>query len=46
MYDWSKKVGLVTDKFEVYDGAGDKENCAEKTIDKVSDWYTKCVRLI
>jgi mannan endo-1,6-alpha-mannosidase len=32
LYDWTKKVGLITDKFEVFDGTDDKTNCA-----KVSD---------
>ncbi|KAH5025172.1 hypothetical protein HBI25_075620 [Parastagonospora nodorum] len=45
VYDWSKKVGLVTDKFEVYDGAGDKENCAEKTIDKTQWTYNNAMYL-
>lgn len=28
IYDWTKKVGLITDQFEVYDGSDDKTNCA------------------
>lgn len=32
IYDWTKQVGLISDKFEVFDGTDDKTNCA-----KVSD---------
>lgn len=27
IYDWSKKVGLISDGFEVFDGTDDKTNC-------------------
>ncbi|KAL6707737.1 hypothetical protein ACN47E_003858 [Coniothyrium glycines] len=32
IYDWSEKVGLISEKFEVFDGTDDRTNCA-----KVSD---------
>lgn len=32
IYDWTTKVGLVSDQYEVYDGTSDKTNC-----DAVSD---------
>jgi mannan endo-1,6-alpha-mannosidase len=28
IYDWTKSVGLISDKFEVFDGVDDKTNCA------------------
>jgi len=34
IYDWTKKVGLISNDFEVYDGTDDKTNCvtvADKT---------------
>ncbi|CAG5141102.1 uncharacterized protein ALTATR162_LOCUS865 [Alternaria atra] len=31
IYDWTKKVGLITDKYEVFDGTDDKTNCAKVT---------------
>ncbi|KAF2001881.1 glycoside hydrolase family 76 protein [Amniculicola lignicola CBS 123094] len=30
LWDWTKAVGLISDKYEVYDGTGDKENCTKK----------------
>jgi mannan endo-1,6-alpha-mannosidase len=29
IYDWTKKVGMISDKYEVFDGTDDKTNCAE-----------------
>ncbi|KAF2271584.1 uncharacterized protein EI97DRAFT_437692 [Westerdykella ornata] len=29
IWDWSKAIGLVTDKYEVLDGTSDKENCTD-----------------
>lgn len=29
IYDWEKKVGLIGDSFEVFDGTDDKTNCKE-----------------
>ncbi|KAH7135929.1 glycosyl hydrolase family 76-domain-containing protein [Dendryphion nanum] len=29
IFDWTKSVGLISDKFEVFDGADDKKNCAD-----------------
>ncbi|KAF1944792.1 mannan endo-1,6-alpha-mannosidase-like protein DCW1 precursor, partial [Clathrospora elynae] len=34
IYDWTKKVGLITDAYEIFDGTDDKTNCtnvADKT---------------
>jgi mannan endo-1,6-alpha-mannosidase len=36
IYDWTKKVGLITDQFEVYDGSDDKTNCA--TVADKTQW--------
>lgn len=35
-YDWTKKVGLITDKYEVFDGTDDKTNCA--TVNDKTQW--------
>lgn len=32
IYDWTSSVGLISDKFEVFDGANDKTNCADRDI--------------
>ncbi|KAF2178207.1 glycoside hydrolase family 76 protein [Zopfia rhizophila CBS 207.26] len=29
-WDWSKAVGLVSDKYEVFDGTDDKKNCTDQ----------------
>jgi mannan endo-1,6-alpha-mannosidase len=29
IYDWTKSVGLIGDKYEVFDGTDDKTNCAK-----------------
>ena len=36
IYDWTKKIGLITDKFEVFDGTDDKTNCA--TVADKTQW--------
>ncbi|KAF2733443.1 hypothetical protein EJ04DRAFT_553369 [Polyplosphaeria fusca] len=30
IFDWSKAVGLVSDKYEVFDGTNDKTNCTDR----------------
>lgn len=35
-YDWTKKVGLITDIYEVFDGTDDKTNCA--TVSDKTQW--------
>jgi mannan endo-1,6-alpha-mannosidase len=29
IYDWTEKVGLISDKYEVFDGVDDKTGCKE-----------------
>ncbi|KAF2036676.1 hypothetical protein EK21DRAFT_51969 [Setomelanomma holmii] len=36
IYDWTKKVGLITDIYEVFDGSDDKTNCA--TVADKTQW--------
>jgi mannan endo-1,6-alpha-mannosidase len=36
IYDWTEKVGLITDQFEVFDGSDDKTNCA--TVADKTQW--------
>lgn len=36
IYDWQKKVGLIGDHFEVYDGASIKDNCA--SVSDKTEW--------
>ena len=36
IYDWTKKTGLITDQFEVFDGTDDKTNCA--TVADKTQW--------
>ncbi|CAE7179212.1 hypothetical protein CFE70_006030 [Pyrenophora teres f. teres 0-1] len=36
IYDWTKKTGLISDKFEVFDGTDDKTNCA--TVSDKTQW--------
>lgn len=44
IYDWSKKVGLITDIFEVFDGTDDKTNCAA-VADKTQWTYNNAMFL-
>ncbi|KAF2849830.1 glycoside hydrolase family 76 protein, partial [Plenodomus tracheiphilus IPT5] len=44
IYDWTKKVGLISDGFEVFDGTDDKENCA-KVADKTQWTYNNAMYL-
>jgi mannan endo-1,6-alpha-mannosidase len=30
LWDWTKAVGLISDKYEVFDGTDDKKNCSER----------------
>jgi mannan endo-1,6-alpha-mannosidase len=36
IYDWTKSVGLIGDKYEVFDGVDDKTNCA--TVADQTQW--------
>lgn len=36
IYDWMRDVGLITDKYEVFDGTNDKTNCA--TVADPTQW--------
>ncbi|KAI4620112.1 hypothetical protein J4E80_004638 [Alternaria sp. BMP 0032] len=36
IYDWTKKVGLISDQYEVFDGTDDKTNCA--TVADKTQW--------
>lgn len=36
IYDWTKNVGLIGSKFEVFDGTDDKSNCA--TVSDKTEW--------
>jgi mannan endo-1,6-alpha-mannosidase len=44
IYDWTKKVGLITDVFEVFDGVDDKTNC-DKVADKTQWSYNNAMFL-
>ena len=44
IYDWTKKVGLITDKFEVFDGTDDATGCA-KVADKTQWTYNNAMFL-
>ncbi|CAO2655888.1 Nn.00g046910.m01.CDS01 [Neocucurbitaria sp. VM-36] len=44
IYDWTKKVGLITDDFEVFDGTDDKTNCAA-VADKTQWTYNNAMYL-
>jgi mannan endo-1,6-alpha-mannosidase len=44
IYDWTKKVGLITDKYEVFDGTDDKTNCA-KVADETQWTYNNAMFL-
>lgn len=44
IYDWSKKVGLISDIYEVFDGSDDKTNC-EKVGDKTQWTYNNAMFL-
>ena len=44
IYDWTKSVGLISDKYEVFDGADDKTNCA-KVADKTQWSYNNAMFL-
>jgi mannan endo-1,6-alpha-mannosidase len=44
IYDWTKKVGLITDVFEVFDGVGDETNC-DKVADKTQWSYNNAMFL-
>lgn len=44
IYDWSTAVGLVSDKYEVFDGTDDKTNCA-KVADKTQWTYNNAMYL-
>jgi mannan endo-1,6-alpha-mannosidase len=45
IYDWTKKVGLISDKFEVFDGADDKTNCGEAKMDHTTWSYNNAMFL-
>jgi mannan endo-1,6-alpha-mannosidase len=36
IYDWTKKVGLISDQYEVFDGSDDKKDC--KTVADKTQW--------
>jgi mannan endo-1,6-alpha-mannosidase len=36
IFDWTKKVGLISDQYEVFDGSDDKSNCA--TVADKTQW--------
>jgi mannan endo-1,6-alpha-mannosidase len=44
VYDWTKKVGLISDIYEVFDGSGAKENCV-KVADKTQWTYNNAMFL-
>jgi mannan endo-1,6-alpha-mannosidase len=44
IYDWTKKVGLISDKYEVFDGTDDKTNCA-KVADQTQWTYNNAMYL-
>ncbi|RAR05637.1 glycoside hydrolase family 76 protein [Stemphylium lycopersici] len=44
IYDWTKKVGLISDKFEVFDGTDDKTDCA-KVADETQWTYNNAMFL-
>lgn len=44
IYDWTKKVGLISDIYEVFDGSDDKTNCA-KVADKTQWTYNNAMYL-
>jgi mannan endo-1,6-alpha-mannosidase len=44
IYDWTKKVGLISDIYEVFDGSDDKTNC-EKVGDKTQWTYNNAMFL-
>ncbi|KAF1845401.1 glycoside hydrolase family 76 protein [Cucurbitaria berberidis CBS 394.84] len=44
IYDWTKKVGLISDKYEVFDGTDDKKNCAA-VADKTQWTYNNAMFL-
>jgi mannan endo-1,6-alpha-mannosidase len=44
VYDWTKKVGLISDDYEVFDGTDDKSNCA-KVSDKTQWTYNNAMFL-
>lgn len=44
IYDWTKKVGLISDSYEVFDGTDDKTNCAS-VADKTQWSYNNAMFL-
>ena len=44
IYDWTKKVGLISDSYEVFDGTDDKSNCAA-VADKTQWTYNNAMFL-
>lgn len=44
IYDWTKKVGLITDIYEVFDGVDDKTNC-NKVADQTQWTYNNAMFL-
>jgi mannan endo-1,6-alpha-mannosidase len=44
IYDWTEKVGLITDKYEVFDGVDDKTGCKE-VADKTQWTYNNAMFL-
>ncbi|KAF9741549.1 hypothetical protein PMIN02_007025 [Paraphaeosphaeria minitans] len=44
IYDWEKKVGLIGDKFEVFDGTDDKTGCKE-VADKTEWTYNNAMMI-
>ncbi|KAJ4295229.1 hypothetical protein N0V90_007240 [Kalmusia sp. IMI 367209] len=44
IYDWEKKVGLIGDNFEVFDGTDDKSNCKE-VADKTEWTYNNAMMI-
>jgi mannan endo-1,6-alpha-mannosidase len=44
IYDWTEKVGLISDQYEVFDGSDDKTNCA-KVADKTQWTYNSAMFL-
>jgi mannan endo-1,6-alpha-mannosidase len=45
IYDWTTKIGLITDQFEVYDGSDDRKDCATSAADKTQWSYNNAMFL-
>ncbi|KAF2867030.1 glycosyl hydrolase family 76-domain-containing protein [Massariosphaeria phaeospora] len=45
IYDWMKKVKFIGDEFQVFDGADDRNDCAEEKKDKTEWSYNNAMML-